>query len=76
MAMRNNVPEGGNAPTKKWWAALVTSIAALLTMYFATGGWDNEEWIALIALVAQAIVTYLVPNSPTVGGAPAAPSKP
>jgi hypothetical protein len=67
-----SVPQGGNLPTNKWWAARVTAIAAIVVMYITTDGWDDEEMIALVGLIAEAIVSYLVPNAKTVGGAPGA----
>jgi hypothetical protein len=57
-------------PTRKWFAAQVVAIGALLTMYVTTDGWDDEETVALIGLVVQAFTTYLVPNQDTPGGVP------
>lgn len=66
------VPDGGNLPTRKWWAARVAALAALIVMYITTdGGWDDEEWVALVGLIAEGVISYLVPNARTVGGAPA-----
>lgn len=49
-------------PSRKWFATQVTAIAALPTMWITTQSWDVEESVALIDLVSQAAVGYLVPN--------------
>lgn len=49
-------------PTRKWVAARVTALAAILTMWQVTGGWDAEETIALIGLVTEGAISYLTPN--------------
>lgn len=59
-----------NAPTRKWWATQVTALAAIVTMYFTTGSWDQEESVALVGLVAQAAVGWLTSNEATPGGVP------
>ncbi len=59
-----------NRPTNKWFATQVTALAALATMYFTTGGWDVEENISLVGIVAQAAISWLVPNDNTPGGVP------
>lgn len=48
----------------------VTALAAFLTSWVQAGEFSKEILIALIGFVAQAIVTYLVPNSDTPGGVP------
>lgn len=50
-------------PSRKWFATQVTAIAGLLTMWATTGGWNQEETVALIALVSQAAIGYLTPNA-------------
>jgi hypothetical protein len=57
-------------PTRKWWAAQVVALGALLTLWVTTGHWAKDETIALIGFVVQAIATYLVPNLDTPGGVP------
>lgn len=50
-------------PTRKWLAARVAAGAAVATMTVVTGGFDDEETLAGIALVAEALVSYLIPNA-------------
>lgn len=57
-------------PTRKWWAMIVMAVAAFLTGWITAGEITKEMLIALVGLVAQALVTYLVPNSDTPGGIP------
>lgn len=61
------------APTRKWVAAQVVALAAIATMYVSTGGWNQEESVALIGWFVQAATTYLVPNEDTPGGVPTKP---
>lgn len=58
------------APTKKWLTTQITAVAALLVMWVTTGAWDTEETIALIGLISQAALGYIVPNDNTPGGVP------
>lgn len=51
-------------PSRKWFATQVTALTALATMYVTTNSWDQEETIALIGIVSQAALAYLVPNDP------------
>jgi hypothetical protein len=53
-------------PTRKWWVTQVTALAALAVMYLTTGGWDNEESVALVGIISQAVIGWLVPNEATV----------
>jgi hypothetical protein len=55
-------------PTRKWIANQITGLAAVLTMWATTGSWDVEETVALIGLLSQAGVTYLIPNDPGTAG--------
>lgn len=55
-------------PSRKWIAAQVAAIGALLTMWATTGSWDQEETVALIGWFVQAATTYLIPNDPTQAG--------
>jgi hypothetical protein len=59
------------APTRKWWANLVIALAGWGTA-FVNGGtrWTETIIIVLIGIVAQALVTWLVPNLGTPGGVP------
>jgi hypothetical protein len=57
-------------PTRKWWAALITAAAAWVVNYIQEGMFDKTIIIALIGVVAQAAVSYLVPNSNDPGGVP------
>ncbi|MEU6355991.1 hypothetical protein ABZ896_42885 [Streptomyces sp. NPDC047072] len=57
-------------PTKKWWAALTTALAAWVINLIVAGEFNKEIWIALIGVASQAIVAYLVPNHKTPGGVP------
>jgi hypothetical protein len=52
-------------PSRKWFAARVTALAGLATMIATTGGWDSEETVALITIVASAAVSWLTPNEPS-----------
>ena len=49
-------------PSRKWWAARVVAIHAVVVMWLTTGSWDVEESIALAGLLTEASVSYLVPN--------------
>lgn len=60
-------------PTRKWWAATVTAIVALATMYLSTHEFSPEFQIALLGAIGQAIVTYLLPNVDAPGGVPLKP---
>jgi hypothetical protein len=57
-------------PTRKWWAATVIGVAGLVTLWIQKGHWDSEVSVALVALLSQRIVSYLVPNQDTPGGVP------
>ncbi len=68
----DGAPRGkrGKLPTNKWYAARITAIAGIAIMYVTTDGWDDEETVAAITLVSEALIAYLVPNSPKPGGVP------
>ncbi|HEY1369254.1 MAG TPA: hypothetical protein VGF23_19170 [Gaiellaceae bacterium] len=52
-------------PTRKWWAATILGISGFLGTLAGTGWhWSNAMSTALIALIAQRVVAYLVPNQP------------
>lgn len=51
------------APSRKWVVAQVTALAAIAVMWVTTNNWDDEETIALIGWVVQAVTSYLTPNT-------------
>ena len=55
-------------PTRKWWAALITGAGGIAVMALSTGSWDIEESIALVTLLTERSVAYLVPNDPSGAG--------
>jgi hypothetical protein len=57
-------------PTRKWWAALITALAAFLINWIQAGQFSREIAIALVGVLAQAAVAYVVPNQDTPGGVP------
>lgn len=63
-------------PTRKWWATQVTACTALALMYVTTGGWDQEESIALIGLASQAALGWLVSNKEGASGLPSDSGQP
>lgn len=56
------------APTKKWWAALVTGLAAVAAHFIISGGWDETENGELVALATALAGAYIKKNDPTPGG--------
>jgi hypothetical protein len=63
-------------PTNKWMATQVTALAALLTGWVTAGEWNKTLSTTMIGLVAQAIVSYVLPNAESPGGVPAKKSSP
>jgi len=57
-------------PTRKWWAAFVTSVAGVVVMWISAGAFSVEVKIALVWAIAQAAITWLIPNADTPGGVP------
>ena len=57
-------------PTRKWLVTQVTALTALLIAWVTADAWDKTLTIALIGLISQAIIGYLVPNQNTPGGVP------
>lgn len=55
-------------PSRKWIVAQVTALGAIATMYITTQSWDQEESVAVIGWIVQAVSTYLVPNDPGAAG--------
>jgi hypothetical protein len=66
-------------PTNKWMATQVTAAAALLTGWVTAEHWNKTLSTTAIGLVAQAVVSYVLPNSENPGGVqakkPAAPAQ-
>lgn len=68
-------PTAGNptrswAPTRKWIAATITALGAVTVLWLQAGSMTVEVRIALVGVIVQAMVAYLVPNQDTPGGAP------
>jgi len=59
--------EKSSLPTRKWMA---TALAALITAWLTAGEWNSTLSIALVGLLAQAVIGYLLPNVDTPGGVP------
>jgi hypothetical protein len=57
-------------PTKKWWAALVTVVGSWLANLITAGAFTKAIAIALVGIVSQMTVAYLVSNDDTLGGVP------
>lgn len=57
-------------PTRKWWAAFITSVAGVVVMGISVDAFSTEVKIALVWAIAQAAFTWLVPNADTPGGVP------
>jgi hypothetical protein len=57
-------------------ATQVTALAALLTGWVTAGEWNKTLSTTMIGLVAQAIVSYVLPNAESPGGVPAKKSSP
>jgi hypothetical protein len=53
-------------PTNKWLAALVSGLGTIAVMALTTGSWDTEESVALVGLLVERMVSYLVPNEPPI----------
>ena len=54
-------------PARKWWATQVTAVCGLVTSWIVVGDWNQQLSIAVVTLVGQAVVGYLVPNQDRVG---------
>ena len=69
---RGTRPTGGKSlwPTRKWIVTQVTALAALLIAWVQAGDWNKTLAVAVIGLVAQMIVGYVIPNADTPGGVP------
>lgn len=62
-------------PTRKWWAAFVTSVAGFVVLWITAGEFSKEVTVALVWMLVQAITTWLVPNQDTPGGVPVKKAK-
>lgn len=60
----------GVLPTRKWIATQVTATSAFAIAWVTSGAWNSTLSIALIGLISQAVISYLVPNAETPGGVP------
>jgi hypothetical protein len=69
-AAQSGTQEKSLLPTRKWWAAFVTSVAGVVVMGISADEFSTEVKIALVWVVVQAAVTWLVPNVDTPGGVP------
>jgi hypothetical protein len=49
-------------PTRKWMATQSTALATLAVAWVNAGTWNKPLSIAMIGLVSQAVVGYLIPN--------------
>jgi len=47
---------------------LITGAGGIAVMALSTGSWDIEESIALVTLLTERSVAYLVPNDPSGAG--------
>lgn len=59
-------------PTRKWFATQVTALAGWAIALINVGVWTATVKIALVTIIAQALVGWLVPNDNTPGGVPVA----
>jgi hypothetical protein len=57
-------------PTNKWWAAFVTVAGSWVANLITAGAFTKVIAIALVGIVCQMTVAYLVPNHETPGGVP------
>lgn len=57
-------------PTNKWWAGLVTVAGSWVVNLITAGAFTKTIAIALVGIISQMTVAYLVPNSDTLGGVP------
>lgn len=55
--------QASRIPTRKWLATQVTAVSAFIVAWITQGAWDKTLSIALIGLVSQAVLSYLVPNA-------------
>jgi cobalamin synthase len=59
-------------PTRKWFATQITALAGWFIAFItANFHWTTTIIIALVTIVSQAAIGWLVPNNQTPGGVPA-----
>lgn len=63
-------PKGGWAPTKKWWAGLVTGVAGIAASWIVTGAFDDVERGMAATLLTSLAAAYFKSNDDTPGGVP------
>jgi hypothetical protein len=63
-------PRSWPRPTNKWWAGLVTVAGAWVVNLITAGAFTKTIAIALVGIITQMTVAYLVPNHDTPGGVP------
>lgn len=57
-------------PTRKWLAGVVTAVSGWVIALLHVGTLTISLKILGVTIIAQALVSYLVPNLPTPGGVP------
>ena len=50
--------------------ARIVALGAIATLWVTTDSWNDEETVALIAFVVEALISYVTPNHATEGGVP------
>jgi hypothetical protein len=66
-----NLKEKTNKPTKKWWATQITALTAwLIALIQNDFNFDTTILIALVGILSQAAIGWLVSNSDEPGGVP------
>lgn len=59
------------APTTKWWAATIVAVGGILTTLSTQGwNWSPQFAGAVITIVTQRLVAYVVSNDDAPGGVP------
>lgn len=57
-------------PTKKWYAALITGVAAIVASVVVSGQFGDAERGAVGALIVSLAGAFVKANDPTPGGVP------
>jgi len=57
-------------PTRKWWASTVVGVTGVVVLGINAGEWTSEVTIAVVTIVSQRIIAFLVPNNEEPGGVP------
>lgn len=68
--MTNVSPERSWLPTKKWFTALVTGVAALVVSTIESGEFGATEEASVKVLILALVTAYLKSNDPTPTGVP------